>query len=120
MVKNPSHKAGNAGFGLLNCGYNSTFPAKINDLCPSMPKGIFRQNRIRLAEKTAAKRYIARHSIWKTRAFSSELAPVRVKKTRQIKKLERVCDSIRSERALGPASPNQATATIAVDATFLT
>jgi hypothetical protein len=32
--------------------------------------------------------------------FQAKWIPVRVKKTRQIKRLERVCDSIRSERAL--------------------
>jgi hypothetical protein len=38
----------------------------------------------------------------KLERFRAKWVPVRVKKTRQIKKLERVCDSIRSERALLP------------------
>src|SRR3954454_2414474 len=37
----------------------------------------------------------------RSRAFSSEVAPVRVKKTRQNKRLEPRSDSIRTEKALG-------------------
>jgi hypothetical protein len=42
----------------------------------------------------------SRHATYLLERFRAKWVLVRVKKTRQIKKLERVCDSIRSERAL--------------------